>query len=276
MSRGPRALVLTWHSNNVLGRGYAENDHVALAEDLRLLAAEGCSVRPLGEVVDALFDGRGELPERCVALSFDDGSWFDWHALPHPTLGVQPGFRQVLQQAPLPVQATAFVIVSPEARAELDRTCLIGQGWWGEAWWPEATAEGLITVENHSWDHNHDSLSVRVAADRPGGTFANIDSHALADAQIRQAADYLDARRGAPGSRLFAYPYGEYSDYLAREYFPRHRAEHRQAAAFTTEPQPLTPDEERWQLGRYVCGQHWRSPDGLRQILRDAFGGAGH
>ncbi len=272
MSRSPRAVVLTWHSNNVLGHDYAENDHVALAEDLRVLAAEGCSVRPLAEVVDALFDGRGELPERCVALSFDDGSWFDWYSLPHPTLGVQPGFRRVLHAAPLPVHATAFVIVSPAARAELDRTCLIGQGWWGDEWWPEASAEGLITVENHSWDHNHDSLSARVAADRPGGTFANIDSHALADAQVRQAADYLDAQRGAPGSRLFAYPYGEYSDYLAGEYFPRYRAEHRQSAAFSTDPRPLQASDSRWRLGRYVCGQHWRSPDALSSLLRDAFG----
>lgn len=273
MSRRPRAVVLTWHSNNVLGNAYASNDHLAMAEDLALLAAEDCSVLPLSTVVDRLFEGGEPLPDRCVALSFDDGSWFDWHSVPHPTLGVQPGFRQVLRAAPLTVHATAFVIVSPAAREELDRTCLVGAGWWGEEWWPEATAEGLIAIENHSWDHNHDSLAQRVAADRPGGQFLCIDSHALADAQVRQAADYLDAHRGEPGSRLFAYPYGEYSDYLSREYFPLHRAEHRQSAAFTTDPRPLEAANDRWRLGRYVCGQHWRSTDELRGILRDAFGG---
>jgi hypothetical protein len=105
-----------------------------------------------------------------------------------------------------------------------------------------------------------------------GCDYADNDHVALADAQIRQASDYLDARRGAPGARLFAYPYGESNDYLVKEYFPRHRAEHRQAAAFTTEPQPLSAGDDRWQLGRYVCGQHWRSPEGLRQLLCDAFG----
>ena len=51
------------------------------------------------------------------------------------------------------------MIVSPEARAELDRTCLIGRGWWGDDWWPQATAGDLIAVESHSWDHNHDTLA---------------------------------------------------------------------------------------------------------------------
>ena len=62
MSHAKRAVVLTWHSNNVLGHDYAQNDHVALAEDLRLLAAEGCTVWPLSRVVDALFEGGARYP----------------------------------------------------------------------------------------------------------------------------------------------------------------------------------------------------------------------
>ena len=46
--------VLTYHSNNVLGNDYASNDHVAMAEDLRLLAALNLPVVPLGTAVDAL------------------------------------------------------------------------------------------------------------------------------------------------------------------------------------------------------------------------------
>ena len=264
--------VLTYHSNNVLGNDYASNDHVAMAEDLRLLAALNLPVVPLGTAVDALCDGRGEVPERAVAISFDDGSWFDWYDMPHPTLGPQPGFRRVLRESPQPASATAFVIVSPTAREELDRTCLIGQGWWGEEWWPEAEREGLIAIENHSWDHNHDSLAETALGAGRGGNFHAVDHWDAADREIRQAADYLDARRSRLSGGLFAYPYGHVNDYLAREYLPGFRDQHRQRAAFTTQPVPLHAHSDRWQVGRYVCGDHWRSPERLESLLREALG----
>lgn len=262
--------VLTYHSNNVLGNDYADNDHVAMAEDLRLLHALGVPVVPLSRAVDAVCDGVGELPPVAVAISFDDGSWFDWHELPHPTLGVQPGFRRVLRESPQRAHGTAFVIVSPEARAELDRTCLIGQGWWGDDWWVAAEAEGQIAVENHSWDHNHDTLPRTVVGEGMGGNFHVVDDWQRADGEIRQAADYLDARRGRAGGGLFAYPYGHCNDYLVEDYLPRCRGQHRQRAAFTTDPEPLHAASNRWRIGRYVCGQHWRSPDGLRALLRES------
>lgn len=264
--------VLTYHSNNVLGNDYASNDHVAMAEDLRLLAALKLPVVSLSAAVDALYEGRGSLPGAAVAISFDDGSWFDWYDLPHPTLGPQPGFRRLLRESPQPACGTAFVIASPQARAELDRTCLIGQGWWGEEWWSEAEREGLIAIENHSWDHNHDSLAETVLGVGRGGNFHAVGAWEHADGEIRQAADYLDARRPRPTGGLFAYPYGHCSDYLVRDYLPGFRDQHRQRAAFTTEPTPMHAGGDRWRIGRYVCGDHWRSPEGLQAILRDALG----
>ena len=65
---------------------------------------------------------------------------------------------------------------------------------------------------------------------------------------------------------------GETSPYLCDVYLPGFRHEHRLDAAFTTQPQPVSPGADRWQLGRYVCGQHWRSPQQLQQLLRDALG----
>lgn len=265
-----RAAVLVYHSNNVNGADYACNDHTALAEDLALLHAMRIPVRPLHEVVGAL-DGH-DIASRCVALSFDDGSWFDWYDLEHPSFGMQRSFANVLRDAALPqVHATSFVIASPEARRQLDRTCLIGQGWWGDEWWDQAISSGAMAIESHSWDHHHDTLE-RTATGLPGGSFANIVAYAAADTEIRQASDFLDARLPQRRTHLFAYPYGEASDYLADDYLPCHRQEHRLQAAFTTEPMPVTRDSPRWRLGRYVCGQHWNSPEGLRAVLHDALG----
>jgi peptidoglycan/xylan/chitin deacetylase (PgdA/CDA1 family) len=268
-----RAAVLGYHSNNVNGPDYASNDHIALREDLRLLNALGVRVATLREVAK-LLDGGGEAGGT-VAVTFDDGSWFDWHDLEHPTLGPQRSFANVLADAQrefgTPQPATSFVIVSPAARAELDRTCLIGQGWWGDEWWDEAVRSGRMEVESHSWDHQHDTLA-RTATGLPGGTFKNVATREAADLEIRQASDFLDARLPTRRTRHFAYPYGDAPDYLVRDYLPNFRHEHRLDAAFGTLPEPVHAGAERWNLGRYVCGPHWNSPEGLRAVLRDALG----
>ncbi|MCK9539345.1 polysaccharide deacetylase family protein [Dokdonella sp.] len=267
-----RVPVLTWHSNNILGNDYASNDHLALAEDLRLIRRLGLRIVPLVTLV-AVLDGR--LPqaslESAVALSFDDGSWFDWHDLEHPTCGPQRGFAGILRDfrrdAGVPVHATSFVIVSPQARATLDQTCLIGCGWWDDAWWREAQREGLLAIENHSWDHNHASLPTTVAGARKG-SFLGIDDHAAADAEIRAASDWLDAYLAPHRCSLFAYPYGEASDYLLREYLPHFGHRHRLRAAFGTQAMPVESTSNRWHLPRYVCGQHWRDPAELERLLQ--------
>ena len=165
---------------------------------------------------------------------------------------------------------TSFVIVSPQARATLDRTCLIGRGWWGEEWWQPALDTGRMAIESHSWDHQHDTLP-QTATGLPGGTFLNIDTQDAADMEILQASSYLD--RGLPSrrTRLFAYPYGHVSDYLLQDYFPEQRMRHGLDGAFTTEPEPVHAQSNRWALGRYVCGLHWNSPAALEGLLREAW-----
>ncbi|HKE47668.1 MAG TPA: polysaccharide deacetylase family protein, partial [Rhodanobacteraceae bacterium] len=264
-----------YHSNNVGGNEYDTNDHVALAADLRVIRRAGLRIVPLARVVDALL-GTTALPERAVALSFDDGSYFDWYDMDHPTCGPQRGFAGILREfaakTGAAAHATSFVIVSPDARAILDRTCLAGRGWWGDDWWRDAEREGLIAIESHSWDHNHHTLPSTVQREQDKGTFRSIDTHADADAEIRAANDWLDMHARAPRAGLFAYPYGETNDYLVRDYLPRHVAEHRLRAAFGTKPEPVTRASARWNLPRYVCGHHWRSTDELARLVDDGAG----
>ena len=266
--------ILTYHSNNISGNDYATNDHVALADDLRTIARLGLRIVPAQEVVDVLL---GEAPsarvENAVALTFDDGSYFDWHDMPHPSCGPQRGFAGILRDfvaaTGAQAHATSFVIVSPEARAVLDVTCMAGLDWWRDDWWRDAAREGLVAIENHSWDHNHATLPRTAQRDQRKGTFTSIDSHADADAEIRAAADWLDAHLAPYRSTLFAYPYGEWNDYLVREYLPQHLHEHRLRAAFTGEPHPVEADSNRWLLPRYICGLHWKTPADLEALLRD-------
>ena len=267
-----RVPVLTYHSNNVLGNDYTNNDHVALAEDLKRIRGAGRRIVPLSRVVDVLLGAAdASSVEDAVALCCDDGSWLDWFDVDHPTCGRQKSFANILRgfaaETGAPAHLTSFVIVSPDARAVLDRTCLAGRGWWTDDWWPDAEREGLIAIESHSWDHNHETLRETAQRDGRTGTFRSVDTHAVADAEIRQANDWLDAHVRAPRAGLFAFPYGETNDYLLREYLPCHEREHRLRAAFGTAPRPVGFDSDRWNLPSYVCGHHWRSPDALVRLL---------
>ncbi|HET6264624.1 MAG TPA: hypothetical protein VFD95_07195, partial [Usitatibacter sp.] len=196
-----RVPVLTWHSMNVAGPDHATNDHVAFREGLEALHRLGMRVVSAMDVARALVEGRIDELAGSVALTFDDGSDFDFHDLPHPRWGPQRGMMRILEDfrarhglaAQPRLHATGFTIVSPEARAELDRTCMIGCRWWNDDWWEAAEASGLMSVESHGWDHNHDSLA-RTVARAPRGTF-NLATREDARAEIAQASSWLAARR---------------------------------------------------------------------------------
>lgn len=264
--------VLTYHSNNISGNDYATNDHVALGEDLRLIHRKGLRIVPLAQVVDVLLgDASPSTVANVVAITFDDGSWFDWHDLDHPAWGMQRGFAGILRDFSAEtgafVHATSFVIVSPDARATLDRTCLAGLGWWGDDWWAAAQREGLLAIESHSWDHNHHTLPETVQREQRKGTFRTIDTYRDADAEIRAAADWLNGFLSPHRSSLLAWPYGEASNYLLDDYLPTHQAEHRLRACFGTDPAPVDHSSPRWNLPRFVCGSHWKNAGELDRLL---------
>lgn len=270
-----RIPILTYQPMHIDGNDYRANDLKALASDLRQLTDSGFKIVPLRSVVDAWLDNRGsELNGKLVALACDDGSDFDYVDLPHPTAGTQRSVFNILRDfaADNPgkqdeINITSFVIVSPEARAALDSTCMIGKGWWTDAWWSPAIRSGLMHIGNHSWDHHHESLPHSFSQGVPRGTFLTINSKGLADYEIRLAAEYLREHAPNPGIELFAYPYGESNPYLTREYFPRYGTELGIKAAFTDRAAFLEPGSSRWEIPRFMCGRDWRSPAELQAIL---------
>jgi Polysaccharide deacetylase len=272
-----RIPVLTYHANNISGNDYANNDHVAFASDLALVTQMGWRVMPLHVVVDELLVPREQLADKVLAITFDDGTDFDFHDLAHPSCGTQRSMINIMRDfaADHPggqpfLHATSFVIASPEARTAMDRLCMIGRDWMNETWWPDAVSSGLMGIANHSWDHNHECLEAGVRRGREKGNFHCIDTYADADAEIRDAAHYIAGKAPNKSVSLFGYPYGHVNDFLRREYFPRQAlsATSVTRAAFGTEPGMIAPGSDRWNLPRYVCGWHWKSSDELRAILR--------
>jgi peptidoglycan/xylan/chitin deacetylase (PgdA/CDA1 family) len=272
-----RLPILTYHGVNVAGNDYATNDHVALATDLETVDRLGWRIVPLPAAVARWIAGDPAwTDQRTLAITFDDGTDFDWRDLPHPVHGLQRSLFNTLadfRAASVPsraAHATTFVVVSPETREHIDRVGLAARGWWTDAWWAEAAASGHAAVASHSWDHNHDLARHLMGRERATGTFRSIATFELAEDEIARASARL--KRVAPnaGDRLFAYPYGEANDFLVRDYFPRHHARIGVDAAFGDGARPMDDRDERWCLPRYVFGRDWARPEGLEALLRDA------
>lgn len=272
-----RLPILTYHGVNVAGNDYATNDHVALATDLETVDRLGWRIVPLPAAVARWIAGDPAwTDQRTLAITFDDGTDFDWRDLPHPVHGLQRSLFNTLadfRAASVPsraAHATTFVVVSPETREHIDRVGLAARGWWTDAWWAEAAASGHAAVASHSWDHNHDLARHLMGLERATGTFRSIATFELAEDEIARASAQLKRVAPNPGDRLFAYPYGEANDFLVRDYFPRHHARIGVDAAFGDGARPMDDRDERWCLPRYVFGRDWASPEGLESLLRDA------
>lgn len=272
-----RIPILTYHSANVAGSGYADNDHVALAADLRLIDAMGLQIVSLDGMLDR-FDGATDTPATgCVALTFDDGTDFDIRSIDYPGHGQQPGFLRILQTFQTEtgnrqpgLHATSFVIASPAARDAMDRQCLFGGDVMREDWWKAACDTGLIGIGNHSWDHNHDVAPEAAPDNLPRGRFHAVDNAVRAEWQIRRAQTYIVDRISPYPVRHFGYPYGDVNPFLRDEWLPANGPAMGLRAAYSTDGRSAMPGDHRWALPRFVCGHHWRSPDELRAILDDA------
>ena len=271
--------ILTYHALNIDGNDYFGNDHVAFREDLRLLSTLGWRIVPVTTLVQLLARSDMTWPQKCVAITFDDGTNFDFEDLPHPVAGLQRSMLNIMRDfvAANPgvqptMHATSFVIASRDARNMLDQTCVLGRGWWDDEWWRSAVDSGLMHIANHSWDHCHDSLSHIAQRDQVKGTFCGVDTLADADAQIKAAVTFIAQIAPNPGMRLFAFPYGQANRYLLEEYLPQQfdGASGFVHAAFSTQPAPVARDTYRWWIPRYVCGHHWKSSGELESILREA------
>jgi peptidoglycan/xylan/chitin deacetylase (PgdA/CDA1 family) len=258
--------ILCYHSHRFQGAEYSNNDHIALGADLRLIRDLGRPILPALDIVEALCGQRPwEGVAGAVAITFDDGLCLDYRGHSHKTLGNLPSFLEQLNR--FDACATSFVIASPDARLVLESVSLGGEPMLGDDWWQPAMADGRIAIGNHSWDHNHASLPWRGPGISEMGSFRHVDNESAADWEIKQSQRYIQACLSTASPELFAFPNGEWTDYLVHDYLPSRAGLLRLKGAFATGGQYVSRDTPRWCIPRFVCGKHWRSPDELKTIL---------
>jgi hypothetical protein len=166
-----------------------------------------------------------ELGPATVAITFDDGSEFDFIDRSHPAPDRSAGGDGALAVglAPECLGARPLIrlrVASPEARAELDRNDYASGKYWTDHWWRDAARSGALGIESHSWDHNHPSIARSAQRNNERGTFMNIETEAEAEAEIARSVAFIGERCGTP-PRFFGYPWGHGNDFLARDYLPR-------------------------------------------------------
>ena len=262
--------ILTYHATNISGNEYHTNDHIALEQDLKLFIELDIHIISAKELVEWVNGFIGlDNSKKYVVLTFDDGSELDYTDWDHPTCGFQKSFFTLLrnhkEMNKCEVHATSFVIASPYARKILEQTCLGGYPMWGDSWWQLAEDSGLISIENHSWDHLHPTLDKVMQKNNLKGDFSVIEIHADADQQITQSSEYIDSRIIDKNICLFAYPYGDFNSYLTEEFFPK--SQNTIIGCFTCKPKHVEKNTNIWKVPRYVCGLDWRSNRSLANII---------
>lgn len=270
-----RTLVLAYHSQNISGNTYGTNDHVALYHDLRTIHARGFHIIPLLWIAEWVIGQRGKLAFKSLAITFDDGSDFDYYDLDHPYHGFQRSFYNILRDfqsefgcaAQPHLHASSFVIASPTARRDICARSMAGLNWMNDNWWNEANNSGIMSIYNHSWDHNLSEVSVVCEDCQRKGSFDVIDTYGECQCEVQQAAEYIHRKIYPAWPTLFAYPYGQSSEYIRDTYFPNFQEQHRTLAAFGTGGGYITKASPRWNLPRFVCGSEWRETGELIQIL---------
>ena len=258
--------VLTYHSTNISGNDYHNNDHIALSSDLNTISQLNITILSAHDLVKWI-KGNLELDhsKKYTVLTFDDGVMLDFIDWKHPLHGFQESFVNIMKLHETTIHATAFVIASPDERKILEFTCMAGHFIWGDEWWQDAEDSGLISIENHSWDHLHETLDKVAQKDNLKGDFKNITTIEDAHKQIHKASEYINKTLKNKNTKLFAYPCGYYNDYLIKEYFPKQQDEI--IAAFCTDPLPVNQQTNVWKIPRYTCGLNWNSKEQLKSIL---------
>ena len=166
-----RVPVLTYHSNNVGGNDYANNDHVALAADLRRIRALGLRIVPLSLVVDNLaFEHAGPNALQLSGQISINGEAADLNVITEQAGGRASRLVATLSHADL----TPFALKRNEQGE-------IRQG---------LNAFGALTISAvRAADGVKPSLNAALKLD-PGLIYVDGDSQELTDGQINLGYDF--------------------------------------------------------------------------------------
>ena len=96
-----------------------------------------------------------------------------------------------------------------------------------------------------------------------------VNTKQQADYEIANAQKYISMKVPGHSPSLFAYPWGEGNDFLTKQYFPAQASAMGVKACFTTAGRAVRKSDNRWELPRFVFGEHWKSKKSLLCLLEN-------
>jgi len=188
----PRVSILMYHDIREVSKYSTVITPWQFEEEVRWLFENGYEFITIGELLDAIYSGGGDLPSRCVALTFDDG-WSGVYRYAYPILKQYGG------------TATLYLYTNYVAVGGRSNT-------WNE--YREMLAYGF-EIGSHTVSHcdltDRDAWRGRGPKPPSGrGTYTQRLMHELLDSRL-----ILEEHLGVV-IRSLALPYGAYDDYVLK------------------------------------------------------------
>lgn len=229
---GDHAVILLYHRVSDSGPDSTRISPAQFHQHLDWIRDNGFQVVALTELLDSIYSG-GDIPANSVAITFDDAYASVYHTA-YPALKARG------------MPFTVFIATQP-----LDKGAGAFMNW---SQTREMHQSGLATFGSHSLTHDHlehrrEGESRKAWKGRVRGEI--LDSHRRIGEEI-----------GATPAKLFAYPFGEYSqDTIALVRSLGFTALAQQSGA-------LGPDTPRERVPRFAMSQHFGSLDRLAMALK--------
>ena len=255
--------IFCYHSQFMDGSDYTSNDHIALKDDLSILKDNGYEPLSLESAIQIVKEGQIQRDSKYFCITFVDGSPYDFMSQ-KDGYKIYDSFHEILGNSDLfnsSSKATSFVIVSKRARDQLFKFDV-------ENNWFVDNECALIDIGCHSYDHIHQSVSGTDLYHCKQGRFDTIDNYSDAHIQIAMANELLRQITKNRSVPYFAFPYGQTSEYLIKDYLPKRKGIHGLKAALTTGGTCLNQETLIWKIPRFVFGYHWKNKNDFKYLLK--------
>ena len=230
-SAEPHAVVLLYHHVSEQAPPSTSVTPAQFEQHLEYLAEHDYQIWPLKRVLDAVLKGAEDIPERVVALTFDDA---------YESVYIEAHLRLTARGWPYTVFANTDAIDAGHSPYMS----------WAQL---RALDEQGVTIANHSASHNHMSRPVAGESEREWRRRVRAD---IAKAHARIAEEIGTA------PELFAYPYGEDSPALAEVVAEDH------AYGLAQRSGPIGPLTDPLSIPRFPMATGFESLDRLALAVR--------
>jgi peptidoglycan/xylan/chitin deacetylase (PgdA/CDA1 family) len=191
---GIKVVIMMYHEVKPTNSGKLSITPWEFESDLKYIEQNGYTTINMSDLIDYV-EGKGELPEKPIILTFDDGYQSNYtYAYP------------ILKKYNMKAVISIIGSDADECTADKEQNIDIGQISWDEV--NEMISSNCVEFQNHTYDL-HSNSAGRVGTKRKYGESLEHYEAVLSDDLNKCQQDFKDKTGFIPNT--FTYPYGEIS-----------------------------------------------------------------